>query len=517
MRGNRVLEIEWCREDALPFALCISGIGAPPECDLVENLAVARGNIVLTDHGLTVQEPLPPVDLVDQSDFCEGEDVVADVSIVPRHYRPFLRRKPVTFSEPVDSWACAATGLRQNPRAALPAVYLDAIPASFDGEGPLFPANIVFDLTTFAETLMRPEASPQFDALRARLNSDVRALLDTGVVTGELIAALDANLRELTERWAARNDLLESNGDDRHFVTEIDDDGGAHLRFGDGSCGRAVEPGMAFVAIYRTGNGREGLVGPESIVHAVFRRNFNDVITCVRNPLASVGATSAEPVEEAKAFAPTAFRKDLARAVTAADYAALAHRLRFRERDTRLQSTSAALQWTGSWYEAGVALDPIGTSDLDTKLQTSVEHRLQRYRRMGHDLRVGSARIVPVRLVLDLCVKRNYLRAHVTQAVLDVLSSRVLPDGQLGFFHPDRLTFGEAVYVSRIIAAVMKVDGVTDARVVGLERLAHDRQKNPDFNQGLLVLGANEIARLDNDPAAPENGILTLRRVRGGR
>jgi hypothetical protein len=518
VRGNRVLEVEWCREDALPFALCVSGIGAPPECDLVENLAVARGNIVLADHGLTVDdEPLPPVETTDQSDVCEGEDVTAEISRIPRRYRPVLRRNPLTFSEPIDSSSCAATAVRQNPRAALPAVYLNAIPASFDTEAPLFPADVFRNPTIFAETLMRPETSPQLDALRVRLSSDVRAMLDKRVVTEELITSLEANLRDLTERWTAHSDLLESNGDDRHFVAEIDDDGAAHLRFGDGSCGRAIEPGMAFVASYRTGNGRSGLVGPESIVHAVFRRNFNDVITAVRNPLASIGAVAPEPVQEAKAFAPTAFRKDIARAVTAADYAALAQRLRFREPDTRLQSTSAALQWTGSWYEAAVALDPVGTSDLNAKLRTSVEHRLERYRRMGHDLSVGSARIVPIRLVLDLCVKPDYLRAHVARAVLDVLSSRVLPGGKLGFFHPDRLTFGEAVYVSRIIAAVMTVDGVTEVHVVALERLAHERQKNPDIDKGLLVLASNEIARLDNDPAMPENGILTLRHVRGGR
>ncbi len=518
VRGNRVLEVEWCREDALPFALCISGIGAPPDCDLVENLAIARGNIVLADHGLTVRdEPLPPIEIVDQSDSCEGEDVIGELTRVARRYRPTLRREPLTFSEPVETWACAATALRQNPRAAVPTAYLDAIPSAFDGEGPLFPNDAFSRLATFAEALMQASPSPQLSALRARLSSEVEALLNAGVVNEDLLAALDANLRELAERWNARNDLLESGGDDKNFVVEIDDNGAAHLRFGDGNCGRAIEPGMAFVATYRTGNGRSGLVGPESIVHAVFRRDFTDVITAVRNPLASVGAVAPEPVQEAKAFAPTAFRKDLARAVTATDYAALARQLRFRERDPRLQSTSAALQWTGSWYEAAVALDPLGTADLEEKLQASVQHRLERYRRMGHDLTVGSATVVPVRLVLDLCIKPDYLRAHVTRAVLDALSSRALPGGQLGFFHPDKLTFGEAVYVSRIVAAVMKVEGVTEVRVVSVERLSHERQKNPDMDKGLLVLARNEIARLDNDPAAPENGILTLRRVRGGR
>lgn len=121
---------------------------------------------------------------------------------------------------------------------------------------------------------------------------------------------------------------------------------------------------------------------------------------------------------------------------------------------------------------------------------------------------------MPLRLELDLCVKPKYLRAHVLAAVKSALKT---------FFHPDNLTFGASVYISRIVAAVMAVDGVAEVHVVRLERLATKTPDQPPDGPGkppetgLLKLKPNEIARLDNDPVEPENGILTFGNVRGGR
>ena len=64
-----ILEIQWAAADALPFPLCLSssitqgGVSVP-----VPNVSVARGNLVLADHGLTIPaealQPaiVPPVD-----------------------------------------------------------------------------------------------------------------------------------------------------------------------------------------------------------------------------------------------------------------------------------------------------------------------------------------------------------------------------------------------------------------------------------------------------------------------
>jgi hypothetical protein len=49
-----IIEIKWAAEDALPFPFCISAIGEAPDCKYLENISVARGNLVLVDHGKTI-------------------------------------------------------------------------------------------------------------------------------------------------------------------------------------------------------------------------------------------------------------------------------------------------------------------------------------------------------------------------------------------------------------------------------------------------------------------------------
>jgi len=90
----------------------------------------------------------------------------------------------------------------------------------------------------------------------------------------------------------------------------------------------------------------------------------------------------------------------------------------------------------------------------------------------------------------------------------------MLPDGRLGFFHPDNLTFGEGIYLSKLVAAAQAVTGVESVKVNKLQRLYEP--PNSEIENGVLPLGPLEVARLDNDPSFPENGRLILD-VRGGR
>jgi hypothetical protein len=515
-----IVNIEWAREDALPFDLCISAVGKAPECDLVTNLAVARGNIVLADHGLTVTgEPLAAVPEVSSEPVCEGEDELADVARIAGRYRPALKFAPLTFAQPVGGAMSATQVMAQDPRAALPAVVrLASIPPAPSGSGPLFLPRDLTDPTFLARSFAGSK-DPSLLSLRNRLRHATLDLLSHDPGTGNLDVplrdALRRDLDALLDEWTPRADLIDSRPDDLDFVAEIDDDGRAHLRFGDGELGRGVEAGSSFLATYRVGNGRAGLVGAETIGHIVSHNPSAAAITRVRNPLASRGAVEPEPVEEVKRFAPTAFSRVLERAVTASDYAALARVTRYPEPDPRVQSSAAILAWNGSWHEADVAIDPANSNVLDPALQSSIAASLELARRMGHDVRVGLARYVPLLVVLDVCVSAGYLRGHVTAALREAFSSRALPGGRRGFFHPDNLTFGEAVYVSRIVAAARAVDGVADVTVVVLNRLRENH--NPDLDEGVLVLAPNEVARLDNDAASPENGIFLIRHVRGGR
>jgi hypothetical protein len=313
----------------------------------------------------------------------------------------------------------------------------------------------------------------------------------------------------LAVQWTAQPDLLASGADDRNFVAEIGNDGLAHLRFGDARLGRQPEVGSTLTATYRVGCGAGGNVGAEAISHLVLIDTKLDGVSIgVRNPLPAQGGIDPEPIEEARLFAPAEFRRQIERAITADDYATLA------ERDARLQRASAQLSWTGSWYEADVAVDPLGSEKARRSLLVGVDESLHPFRRMGHDLRVGAARYVPILLVLRVCARSGYDRGHVKAALLARFGNGLNADGSKGFFHPDGLSFGQDLYLSGIIAAAQAVAGVASVHVDQFHRLFE--LPNMEIANGVLPLANDEIAQLDNDPDHLERGQLQVI-VGGGR
>ena len=445
INGQPVVEINWAEQDALPFPLCLSALGPPPECDLLEDVSIACGNIILADHGKTVEENPGSVPAGEPIDCCRAEHVAADSIITPGAYHPQLKYAPLTFAEPLQDDVPASRALQQDVRQALPQITLHA----------------------------------------------------SHPVAGQA-------------RWSAQRDLLGSDSDARHFVAETDNDGRARLRFGDGELGRQPQAGTAFQAIYRIGNGLRGNIGSDAITHLVMRKTQLGDITRVHNPLPATGGTAPEPIAEVKLFAPHAFRKKLQRAIIADDYAAIVQR-EFRD---RVQRAAARLRWTGSWYEMLVAIDPYGEEQADAGLLNEIAGCLHRYRRIGHDLVVKPARRVPLDIGIKVCVLPDYLRGHVKAELLDRFSNRLLANGQRGFFHVDNLSFGDDIYLSRLVAVAQAVPGVESVEITRLQRL--NESPNNEIEEGRLPLGPFEIARLDNDPDQPENGMLTLD-MRGGR
>jgi predicted phage baseplate assembly protein len=277
--------------------------------------------------------------------------------------------------------------------------------------------------------------------------------------------------------------------------------------------GELPDAGTAFRARYRIGNGRRGNVGAGAICVLVHRNSdLRHDILRVRNPLPAQGGTAPEPMSEAKLNAPYAFRvgsRALRRAITADDYARIA------ERHQKLQRAAARLTWTGSWFEAAVAVDVRAAATSATeRVLTEVEADLERHRRIGHDLDTRRAKYVPIDLGLRVCVAPEHLRGHVKAALLGVFSNRTLPGGRLGLFHPDSLTFGDDIYVSRLIAVAQAVPGVASVEVTRLHR--QFEPPNRELENGVLPLGSFEIAQLDNDPNYPDRGRLEIT-LAGGR
>jgi len=445
-----VVQIRWAAADSLPFPLCLSAVGPPPDCAPLTDISVARGNIILVDHGQTVTgEALGGVQTTPVSQRCDGEGRPADTTAAARPFTAILRQRPLTFSQAPTTAVSASGLLRQDPRRAAAQIEL---------------------------------------------------------------GQRDTNAPGREQRWTAVADLLDSGPLDRVFVTEIDNLGRAHLRFGNGQFGRQPEAGTEFTADYRVGNGPAGNVGAEAVSRIVLADGGNVAIR-PRNPLPAIGGTDQEPIDEVRALAPAAFRTQLRRAVTPDDYATLAAGIDV-DRPPRIQRAAATLSWTGSWYEVLTAIDPLGAVDADDELLREIARRLRPYRRIGHDLVVVPARYVPLYLRLRVCVRPGYVRGQVKAAVLDTLSNRELPGGRRGFFHPDNLSFGDPVAVSQLAAAAQAVPGVESVDVTALQRL-FDGPRG-ELDAGVLLLRPTEAARVDNDPGHPDNGQIVLE-LGGGR
>ena len=182
------------------------------------------------------------------------------------------------------------------------------------------------------------------------------------------------------------------------------------------------------------------------------------------------------------------------------------------ERDPHVQRAAATFRWTGSWYTVFVTADRLGGAPVDDPFEAELLDHLEPYRMAGYDLEVDGPRFVPLDVGLHVCVKPEYFRSDVKAAVFEVLSSGARPDGTLGFFHPDRFTFGSSVYLSAIVAAAQAVEGVESVTPATFQRQRDSASSAIDT--GVLEMGRLEIARLDDDPIVPR---ARRARAHGGR
>ena len=293
--------------------------------------------------------------------------------------------------------------------------------------------------------------------------------------------------------WRARQDLLQSDSQAADFVTETETGGPVVLRFGDGVNGLAPGTAEALSARVRQGNGAAGNVGAGAIAHVV---GAAEGIARVRNPLAALGGTDPLPLARARMDAPQAFRRQ-ERAVTAADYAEVTMR------DARVQRAVATRRWTGSWYTMFITVDRRGAESMDADFEDSVMAFIDRYRLAGHDVEIDAPAYVALDIALHVCAKPGYFQSDVQKRLLTVFST-----APTGFFHPDRYSFGGPVYLSAVVAAAMAVPGVSHVEPRCFKRLG--RLSDGEIEAGRIAMARLEIARLDNDPNAPENGVIQI-------
>ena len=494
---DEVTEIRWHPEDALPASLCLVASGL--------ETARAWGNIVLADHGARViGEPLgtvPESKLARTAAGCDDDPVP-----IPARYRPALALAPLTMTVARPRETIVTAALTAAIEAEL------QVGAAGDALQALFSAADVATIPDGAPVTGEGRLHAVSAGGRAwLLREDPPGTLQVLEAAGSAASVVTADPRTATpalelsgtepggvQVWAARRDLLASDGADRAVVVEAEHDGTAYLRFGDDEHGVRPVPGTSFSARYRVGNGVAGNIGRDGLGHVV-----TDVEEAERvsNPLPAQGGVDPETGEQIRRDAPATLARQ-ERAVTEADYAEKAGEA------PGVAEAAATFRWTGSWHTVFVTADRVGGGAVDAGFETALRTRLERYRMAGYDLEVDGPRFVPLEVALHVCVERGHHRAAVAQALRSALSDETMPDGRTGLFHADRYTFGQSVYLSSVLAAAHAVAGVESVEV-----LAFQRQRRPETSgiaTGVLTMGRLEIVRLDDDPNFPERGVLEL-------
>jgi hypothetical protein len=303
--------------------------------------------------------------------------------------------------------------------------------------------------------------------------------------------------------WTVRRDLLGSGPFARDFVVETEQDGTIYLRFGDGRNGARPDPGTIFLATYRTGSGPSGAVGPGTIAHVV---SEDERITGVNNPLPATGGAQPESLDHIRTYAPQAFSTQ-ERSVTPGDYEEIARRF------PDVQNAVAELRWKGSWDVMFVYVQRAGGRLVDAAFTAALTSFMENYRLAGDDFQIVGPHYVPLDIALRVRIAPHTERSVVRQALGELFSNVLLPGGGRGFFYPGNFTFGESVYLSQIVTAAMTAPGVVSVEPVRFQRLGQAPQG--ELAAGRLDVRANEVARVDNNAAAPGNGMITFT-LRGG-
>ncbi|MEL6343785.1 MAG: hypothetical protein AAFV53_11680 [Myxococcota bacterium] len=316
------------------------------------------------------------------------------------------------------------------------------------------------------------------------------------------------------EAWHAVEHLHNAFSYDRHFVATTDNNGHLWLQFGDGIRGHEIEllpsgqPAVEIKIRYRVGSPLAGNCQRGVLQRAIAPQDPNSeasqdvnqiTIQSLTNVIPALGAAAAESNAAARLAIPASLRHgDLERAVTLSDYAAVAEQVSGVAR-------AAAVLRGGIFNTVIVLVDPIGQVELTQALKEAVIAHMESRRMTGREVRVQGPDYLPLDVELIICVQTGFQRHRVRDRVLATLQPG--RDDRPGFFHPDRLSFGEDIELGDVLAAAHRVPGV---RSVHARRFRPLRSASTVQVFARIGLADTEVARLDATPGRPEHGRLKV-------
>ncbi|HEV7669048.1 MAG TPA: putative baseplate assembly protein [Thermoanaerobaculia bacterium] len=315
--------------------------------------------------------------------------------------------------------------------------------------------------------------------------------------TGERVVQVnDKSYRTLSMVWRPLPDLLGSGPFAYAFVVEIETDGSARLRFGDGQYGRRPLPGTRFLATYRIGLGADGNLGPGTIDRL-------DVpgVAAAGNPLQAAGGANPEDENRIRLMAPQALAAQ-ERCVTEADFIDAA------ESYPGVRRADASWVWTGSWTTAFVYVERENGRPFDRYFEAGLYAWLEPRVLAGTALRILPPCYLPLDIALVIHLRPAALRFDVERALRQAFSA-VDP---AGFFAVDRFTFGQPVYLSEVIARAAAVSGVAGVQVLRFQRWG--QPPRGEIAAGCIQPEPLEIVRAESVAGAPQLGVVEFQMER---
>ncbi len=223
------------------------------------------------------------------------------------------------------------------------------------------------------------------------------------------------------------------------------------------------------------------------------------------------------------------------RMVTTDDYA-----VRLREHPLVLHA-HAWREWSGSWFTVRLAVIAWGNNELDDgvtfphdlkkeivnfhegvglatpnldvtpppSVRMIVRPYIDAFRMAGQEVVLQDPVYVGIYISISVRVSPNFFLSEMRYAI-----TQKLGHGPEGFFEPGQLGFGEDLYASDVIEALMSLDGIEH---VCLNRFKRIGSQFPDRKgAGFISLDGLEVAVCNNEADQPEMGYYRLK-LHGGR
>jgi hypothetical protein len=306
-------------------------------------------------------------------------------------------------------------------------------------------------------------------------------LRPAAALSGARDVVLTTQLGAVVDSWTLQDSLAFSRAAQTDFVVEVDENDRATVVFGDGTFGAVPAAGSQIHVTYAVGGGLAGNVAANAISTIVEAPQLALLGAQAVNLGPATGGAERETIDHAVRQAPAIFRS-LKRAVTAADYEALA--LGFK-------GVGKVRAVPAGWNQVTLFVAPEGGGKVSDVLESDLRSYFEDKRMVGQVVEVADVDYVPIVVTAEIEVESFFVQADVVAAV------QAASAALLAFDHVD---FAQTIYLSKFYEDTQAVPGVRFVNITEFHRQDQDPAAPGVVPSGKIELGANEVPVVPSDP-----------------